>query len=347
MKKIFVVLFVLLVSLFSQEIEFSDERGNLIKLEKPASRVISFPIPLASFSISVDNNADKLVSIHPLAKIAIQNGILGRIFPKTLDLQTNAVGSNFVPNVEEVIRLKPDIVFQWAHMSQKIVEPLQKIGINLVLLDYGDEKNAINWFKIIVKAYDLEHKVETILKNRSFVENQITTSLKNIRNRPKVLYFLRYKQAFLVSGKQTYQDYNIKLAGGINVASHIGQKTVNLEQILLYNPDIVLLNNFEQDLSPEDIYSNKFLKHINAVKNRAVYKIPFGGERWDPPSQESHLSWIWLNKIFYSKSSLNLKKEMMNSYNIFYNYNLNDSEILSILHYEKNKNSRYYEDILE
>ncbi len=38
---------------------------------------------------------------------------------------------------------------------------------------------------------------------------------------------------------------------------------------------------------------------------------------------------------------------MMNSYNIFYNYNLNDSEILSILHYEKNKNSRYYEDILE
>ncbi len=178
MKKIFVVLFVLLVSLFSQEIEFSDERGNLIKLEKPASRVISFPIPLASFSISVDNNADKLVSIHPLAKIAIQNGILGRIFPKTLDLQTNAVGSNFVPNVEEVIRLKPDIVFQWAHMSQKIVEPLQKIGINLVLLDYGDEKNAINWFKIIGKAYDLEHKVETILKNRSFVENQITTSLK-------------------------------------------------------------------------------------------------------------------------------------------------------------------------
>jgi iron complex transport system substrate-binding protein len=48
------------------------------------------------------------------------------------------------------------------------------------------------------------------------------------------------------------------LLGAVNPAREGGfdwrSKTVNAEQIIAWDPEIILLNGFEEDLSPEDVY---------------------------------------------------------------------------------------------
>ena len=105
-----------------------------------------------------------------------------------------------------------------------------------------------------------------------------------------------------MAGKGTYNDFYINLTGGQNVGQDAsGFVEVNVEQIMAWDPEVILLNGFEGDLTVDDVYDNPMLAGVSAVKNRRVYKIPLGGYRWDPPNQESPLMWEWLSMVLHPK----------------------------------------------
>ena len=89
-----------------------------------------------------------------------------------------------------------------------------------------------------------------------------------------------------------------------------------------------------------------FLKNTPAIKNKRVYKIPFGGDRWELPTAESHLVWLWFGALAYGadfKAEFDLINEMKSSYKLLYNYELNGSDIDEILCVPYNKISNGYE----
>lgn len=335
-------------SLLFAKIEFYDQTNSKIILKNKAKKVVSIPIPLASLSISVDKDISRLSSINPVAKEAIKNGILGKIFPKSLNLSTKGVGANFIPNIEELLKLDPDLIFQWAHFGQNSIEPLKNAGLNVALLKYGKEESIEQWFKILGKAYGKEKRVEEILDYRQSVKNKLKKLTKNLKNRPRVLYFLRVNQGLRVAGEDSFNDYSINLSGGENIKNFKSFKEVGIEEILKYNPEVILLNNFESNLSLKEIYDNPLLSLTNAAKNKRVYKVPLGGTRWDPPGQESPLMWLWLFKLLHPKTAdFNFKQEIKKAYRLLYNYDLKEEEIKTILHFDINKNSKYYKDLIQ
>ena len=70
MKKLLFALMFFVLALNAGQISFKDQDGNTVKLNEPAKRVAMFPIPLASFSMAVDNGNSRLVNINPVAKRA-------------------------------------------------------------------------------------------------------------------------------------------------------------------------------------------------------------------------------------------------------------------------------------
>ena len=77
-----------------------------------------------------------------------------------------------------------------------------------------------------------------------------------------------------------------------------GMVGVDVEQVLAWDPEIILLGNFD-DAMPADVYGNPVWQSVSAVRSRRVYKVPLGGYRWDPPGQESPLMWRWLTDISF------------------------------------------------
>ena len=234
------------LALNAGQISFKDQDGNTVKLNEPAKRVAMFPIPLASFSMAVDNGNSRLVTINPVAKRALSEHILGRIFPDALNLSTNGIGADFTPNVEELIKLKPDFVMQWGHAGSDIVEPLRKAGVNLAIINYrGNEQNTLEWFNILSHAYDQKARVDEILEHRKNirerVQNYAAKLAKSGAKTPKILSFFGRAKGYQTNGDGTYQHYMIKLIGAQNAVNFKGSKILSTEQIIASKPDIIIL----------------------------------------------------------------------------------------------------------
>lgn len=69
-----------------------------------------------------------------------------------------------------------------------------------------------------------------------------------------------------------------EIPGVKNVAYQAGVSKntmqVNVEQILSWNPDFIVIHETAVGVNPSQIYDNPQLKELAAVKNKRVYKLP-------------------------------------------------------------------------
>ena len=156
--------------------------------------------------------------------------------------------------------------------------------------------------------------------------------------RPRVLYFMNYLSKLRVAGGKSYNNFYINLAGGKNVADGLGMfSVVSPEQIIAWDPEVILLNGFERKLTPADVYKNPLLAGVSAVKNKRVYKMPLGGYRWDPPNQESPLTWMWLSELLHpGKVDWNLAKTIDEKYRFIYGQGAGKEDVKKILRFDVN-----------
>ena len=127
---------------FADPITLTDQGGRTVTLSKPADRIASIPIPMASTIIVVDGGTSKLVGMNPTAKSAIVEGVLGTIFPQAKDIPSDITAPNFIPNIEELAATNPDLVIQWADYGSDMVDPITNAGLNVALISYGTEEKT-------------------------------------------------------------------------------------------------------------------------------------------------------------------------------------------------------------
>lgn len=88
---------------------------------------------------------------------------------------------------------------------------------------------------------------------------------------------------------------------------------------------------------PEDLYTNGIgsfdWSTLEAVKNKQVHKVPLGIYRWYPPSGDAPLMLKWMaQKNYPALFDYDINEEIKAYYTKFYDYNLTDEEVDSILH---------------
>ena len=101
---------------------------------------------------------------------------------------------------------------------------------------------------------------------------------------------------------------------------------VDLEQIILWNPDVIIF-------APESVYSSveneKTWQMLDAIKSGEYYETPFGPYGWlqSPPAVQRYLGLMWLTSILYPDyCNFALKDEVIEYYKLFYDYDMTDSD---------------------
>lgn len=341
------VLAVPAVPALADPVVFDDQNGNTITLDGPAERIVTIPIPAASMVAAIDGGVDRMAGMHPLSKTALLDAILGEFFPDSRDIPSDVVGQGFMPNVEALLTLDPDLVFQWAHRGDDILQPLENAGFTVAALRYGTEELARGWIETIGTATGNEEKAADLIAWRDEVQAEVQAAVGAVaeEDRPRTLYFLRYLSELRVAGEGTYNDFYIDLAGGTNPAAADGSGwlTVNPEQVLAWDPEVILLNGFEDDLSPADVYANPLFAGLTAVREGRVYQVPLGGYRWDPPNQESPLMWQWLAMLMHPEAAeWPLRDRIAEAYGWIYGQTPTDEQIDAILRVEANGDAAGY-----
>jgi iron complex transport system substrate-binding protein len=327
-----------------------DQRGRRVALPQPATRIVTVPMPAASLVVAVDGGVEHLVGMHQASWTAMRDGVLGEFFPEVLRVAHDIATADFTPNVESVVALRPDVVAQWGDQGTGLTAPLENAGLAVVGLRYGRQEDLDAWVALFATLLGQEERGREI-------RSTMASSLAAVRAgrpaatgpAPKVLYLNRFAEGLKVAAKGTYNDFCIRLVGGTNPAadpggvSAAGMVGVDVEQVVAWDPDIILLGNFDAAM-PEDVYGAPAWQSLSAVRSRRVYKVPLGGYRWDPPSHESPLMWRWLGEVVRPEAApSDLRAEVDRYYRLYYGRTPTDAQLRAVLWSEANAQSAHYE----
>ncbi|MBP5468986.1 MAG: ABC transporter substrate-binding protein, partial [Candidatus Riflebacteria bacterium] len=155
------------------------------------------------------------------------------------------------------------------------------------------------------------------------------------------VYYAQGPKGLNSSASGTSHGEIIDMAGGFNVVERNsagdGRISVNMEQVMIWNPEVILLADRIHSASPKEKDPNKLLqslhdgwKNIKACKDGKVYFVPcIPYNVLDmPPSVNRIIGILWLGDILYpGKFTKDIRKEFVEFYDLFYNYKLNDKEL--------------------
>ena len=212
-------------------------------------------------------------------------------------------GRGNTANLETVLALKPDLIVDVGSTSATFVSLADRVqeqtGIPYALLD--------GRFAAIAKTYrslgELIGRADDAEKHARYAEDTLKTILGRVEPiamsaRPKV-YYARGPRGLSTGLGGSINVETIEMLGR-NVAGETqgGLANVSIEQILLWNPDVIV--TIDQEFAAS-VRNDPSWASVKAVRDNRVHlspKMPFGWVDF-PPSVNRLIGLWWLAKILY------------------------------------------------
>jgi iron complex transport system substrate-binding protein len=278
----------------------TDLGGNVVTLPpaEQIKRVVIISPPTTSVLLSVIPDPKMIVGVNARAFTTSNPEIMARIFPNWKSVETKFVSAGFVSNTEELLNLKPDIVFYYGQSQKSGIDK-----INLPTVDFfkpGDnnpETVTIAWDKLMRQIFQV--KSSTSLQDEWEAANQKTRQLLRARHgksKSALLIFSNTGGKITVYGKNTYADTWFKKSGLKNVAATVsGSFEVSMEQIYQWDPDLiyVFIGSPAALFQANKIHGQDW-SLLTAYRNKTIFDIPQAAYSWGAPCSDSPLMPLWL-----------------------------------------------------
>jgi iron complex transport system substrate-binding protein len=331
----------------STTITVTDQRGVEVTIDGPVERIVSAVIPAPTIIAAVDGSWDRIVGINDSLLTANKQGIISTIFPDSVTTDVVADRS-FVPDMEKILELDPDVVVQWGDRGADILSPIEEAGIPVIGLEYGTQEDLEDWVSIFGQILQKEDRADQILENMHTEAATLSGTVTELgTTSPRGLQLTYSADQLSVANKTNYAQYVFDLAGVTNVAkdAEVTDGVVSAEQILDWDPEIIFLSAFSTNV-PDDLYSDPRFADVSAVANKRVYRTPLGVYRWQVPCAESPLFWNWVAALAHPGSyQVDLPALMKEQISSIYGYELTDEDVKLILRTDINSASASYDAV--
>jgi iron complex transport system substrate-binding protein len=323
-----------------------DHDGDEVVIPGQINRVaVSSIWPLSAFITMYLGSAEKIVGVAPAPMAAAENGILGKVFPDYLKADTSWVQGDTI-NVEELMKLKPDVVFVAAPGGEE-KEALKSAGIPAVAVsatkwDYDTIETFDNWVDLLQQVFPGEEHTSGVSEYSHKVYDEIQARIKDIpeKERVRAMFLFQYTDTVMItSGKKFFGQFWISAAGGTNVAEGMEEAgsnaVINMEQVYKWNPEIIYITNFTPT-QPNDIYTNAIggddWSKVDAARNKRVYKMPLGTYRSYTPGIDTPLTLKWMAVTMYPElfADIDMTKEVKDYYAEYFGVKLTDEDVESM-----------------
>lgn len=289
-----------------------DHAGNQVEVPYDIQRIVVADIyPLPSVLSVFFDSAEKIVGMAPASMTAAQNSLLSELYPEILNAETNFTDGTTI-NIEELVKLNPDVVFYGAS-NPEIGEQLKNAGIPGIAIsvnkwDYNAIETLDNWISLISELFPDNDKTELVSNYSNQVYDEIQQRVADLSDeeRARVFFLFQYSDTTIAtSGQHFFGQWWADAIGAVNVAQELttdNANQVSMEQIYGWNPDTILITNFNQ-ATPDDLYNNTIGSYdwsqIDAIQQKQVYKMPLGMYRSYTPGVDTPVTLYWLAKTVY------------------------------------------------
>jgi iron complex transport system substrate-binding protein len=213
-------------------------------------------------------------------------------------------GRGNTTNLEVLLKLKPDLVLDFGRVNDTYISLADKVqeqtGIPYALLDGRFDASAA----IYRKLGELTKRPREAEEFARYADRIVTTVKGRVdkipaANQPRV-YYARGPRGLETGLGGSINVETIEFLGARNVAAERkgGMATVSIEQVLAWNPDVIITI---EPAFAASVRSDPVWAPVKAVQNGRVYlspSMPFGWVDF-PPSVNRLIGLWWLGKVLY------------------------------------------------
>ena len=246
-------------------------------------------------------------------------------------------------NTEELLKMNPDIIISVGVIDEMAVsqadEIQEQIGIPVIIIN-GELAQFDKTYEFAGKLLNREKKAQELAAYCQKAISDAQNKSKTIAAEKRLkVYYAEGAAGLETDPRMSRHTEVLEMVGGVNVAEvsmkgGMGMTPVSLEQVLSWNPDVIISWNRTQGGYFDKIMTDPKWKGIAAVQNKNVYAVPSGPFNWfdRPPSANRILGIKWLGNLLYPDIyKYDMAKETKEFYKKFYHYDLTDEELTSLL----------------
>jgi iron complex transport system substrate-binding protein len=308
-----------------KQLTLVDQVDRVVTVPRLVERVITLSPEALRIIIALDA-ADKLVGTDfDSPKYVFDT--YPKVFPEGKKLPTVGAGSD--PNLELIVSLKPDVVLAYGGMSDysEGINSIQNLGIPVVCVySYKTWDKIFEEIEIIGIVLGKDKEAEELISYFTTKNAEVDEITSQIPDSEKPTVYLAFGSPITKRTPVVYEP--VDLAGGILATRNIPptwggtRADVSKEQIIAWNPDIILIQHHWKTSEPtvEDVLSDPDLQPINAVKNRRVYYTLSGLTFYMADHPRVFTETLIMAKLFHSEKfeDLDLEKEGNEIFERFY-----------------------------
>ena len=261
---------------------------------------------------------------------ASKGTLLNAMFPE-LEGMTVLTESNM--DAEALLLVEPDLVMIYTR-STELGGNLQNAGFPVAYCNLGNEEELLRTMKIMSAALGGGAPMQAARYETFYRQLMADVAEKSAglaeENKPLVAY-LRGNGA--VCGVNSMPNNWIAAAGGVNIGALAGfpqyAAEMSAEDLIMYDPDII----FCESAQTLEFLDNDAYKNLKAVKNGALYIVPYGLSCSGLANAENPLVWQWAANIIQPDIyDYDAEQTIRDFFLDFYGYELSDTQLDTILH---------------
>lgn len=310
--------------------EFTDSTGRTVTIPAEITKVaISGPLsqiyilPLAGDMLVGVSNAYAEDAALYLPSYILEKTEIGQLY-----------GGKGEMDLEALLAAAPDIVIDVGEAKKTTAGDLaaltEQTGIPFVHID-ATVATAPEAYRTLGDLLNREEKAEALAVWCENTYANISAMMEKVDGdnaRKSLLYCLGDKGVNVIAEGsfhgETINMMSRNLAVLEEVVSSGTGNEVDLEQILLWDPDVLI---FAPDSCYEAIAGQPQWQSLSAVAEGKYYKTPCGPYGWlsSPPAVQRYLGMLWLGQLLYPEyTEYDLQEEVTEYYQLFYGCELTE-----------------------
>jgi len=321
----------------------TDSAGRSIEIPKRILRVMAAgpPASILLYTLAPEKMIGWVRTPTPAERVFLKESA------RDLPEYGRLTGRGGTANLENVLSFKPDLIIDIGSVGPTYVSLANNVQeqtkIPYVLLD-GTFTKIPQMYRLLGDLLDVKDRAEELARYADETLHGLQARLAGIPDveRPRVYYGRG------VNGLETGLAGSINLevlerVGAINVAAAAGNgglTRVSMEQILSWNPDVLLALDpaFYRSVGTDPLWAS-----VKAVQDKRIYLAPNLPWGWfdAPPGVNRLIGGRWLTSILYPKQfPENLQATTRQFYKLFYQVDLTDEQVAMLLTTATSKSER-------
>ncbi|MBA8869666.1 MULTISPECIES: ABC transporter substrate-binding protein [Pantoea] len=303
-----------LISQASRQI--TDQTGRQVTIPDRVVRIVVLQHQTLNLLVQM-NATDKIVGVMANWKQQLGDSY-ARLVPELNQKAT--LGDLTHVDPEKLVALHPQVVFVTNYAPQEMIDSITALGIPVVAIslrhdepgkkakmnpsirdeemayDKGLREGITLIGEIINKPAEAKALITATDEGRKIVSDR----LKDVPAEKRIRAYMANPE-LTTYGSGKYTGLMMLHAGAVNVAAATvkGFKTVSMEQVIAWDPQVI----FVQDRYPSvvnEINSSPQWQAIDAVKNHRVWLMPDYAKAWGYPMPEAMgIGELWMAKKLY------------------------------------------------